>query len=166
MKKRLTSVHCDITMKGQLSSISISEYNKRKSVNKDGHVGLYLAWRTRREGAPTPRHGIDGVMSPRRGLVLRNLRPQSLVVYNAQRRTRQASREGMWGTSCFAKVLRPSFIPEHTRIRTQLSIHIVSFSFPPKNSSRFCISYPAFFPFVLTRISFIDQLYIMLSKRR
>lgn len=96
MEERLTSVHRDITMKGELSSISINEYNKRKSVNKNGHVGLYLAWRTRREeGAPTPRHGIDGVMSPRRGLVLRNLRPQSLVVYNAQRRTRQASREGM-----------------------------------------------------------------------
>lgn len=130
----LTSVHRDITMKEQLSSISISEYNKRESVNNDGHVGLYLAWRTRREeGAPTPWHGIDGVMNPRRDLVLRNLRPQSLVVYNAQRRTRQASREGMWGTSCFAKVLRPSFIPEHIRIYGHNCLYTLSlFPFHPR----------------------------------
>lgn len=81
------------------------------------------------------------------GLVLRNLRPPSLVVYNARRRTRQAPREGMRGTSCSARALHPSFVPAHTHDHKRLYTLSPSPS-PYQNSSLFPVSPPPFLLFV------------------
>lgn len=102
-------------------------------------------------------------MSPRWGLVLRNLRPPSLVVYNARRRTRQAPREGMRGTSCFAKALRPSFVPGHTCTVTSVYTHCL-FSLPTKEFVSFlCRSQLSFY---LLQLGPLQMISCTLSKGR
>lgn len=101
-----------------------------------------------------------GVMSPRWGLVLRNLRPLSLVVYNAQRRTRQAPREGMRGTSCFAKGITPLLRSGAHTYGHSPFIHIVSFSSLPKRSSLSCVQLSFYLPLNSKPLP-TDQLYTL-----